>query len=67
MPKSGSPGFHPPPEVGREYRISIAHQGFRRAVIPYHVLQEERCHVSGRYGIGSGNEERLSRQAVDDH
>ena len=55
------------PEVGREDRITIAHQGFRQAVNPNDVVKEQGRHVRCRHGFGCRDEHRSLRQAVDHH
>ena len=57
----------PLPEVGCEDWITIADEAGRQTVKSDDVLEEKGCHVRGRHGFCSRNEDCLFCQAVDDN
>ena len=54
------------PKMRGEDRVTIADEGFGKAMNPDHMLQEQRRDIWSRHGFGSRDEDRLLGQAIHD-
>ena len=57
----------PPPEVGGEHRIAIAHQGVRKTVSSNHMLEDKGSDVRTCYRFCCRNEVCRLSETVHDH
>ena len=54
------------PEVRGEDRITIADEGFGKAMNPDHMLEEQRRDIWSRHGVSGWDEDCLLGQAIHD-